>query len=49
VLVTEAVPNVSSGTAIASYSTAFTTSTLTVSGGSVTLSLNENPVFVEPK
>jgi len=47
VLVTEAVPKFSTGKDVTDYATAFNTQTIVVSNGTATLSLNENPVFVE--
>lgn len=46
-LVTEAVPRYSNGKDVIDYATAFNTQTLLTSNGMVTLTLNENPVFVE--
>ncbi len=46
-LLTEAVPRFASGAEVTNYATAFRTETLPVSGGSVTLTLGESPVFVE--
>jgi len=45
--ITEAVPNASSGLDVTDYAAAFTSATLPVSSGSVTLSLGERPVFME--
>jgi hypothetical protein len=45
--VTESVPKYASGAEVLDYSTAFNTNNLAVSGGSITIMLNENPVFVE--
>ncbi len=47
IVVTEAVPGFSSGTQVTDYKTAFRTDTLAVTGGTVTLTVGENPVFVE--
>lgn len=47
VLITEAVPKFAMGSEVIDYATAFTTQTEVVSNGTVTLVLNENPVFVE--
>jgi hypothetical protein len=49
VLATEVVPKFSSGKDVTDYSTAFKTETKTVTGGQVTLSLGDSPVFVEEK
>lgn len=43
----EAVPMYDTGAAVVDYASAFRTETLTVSGGSVTVSLGENPVYLE--
>ena len=45
--VTEAVPKFSSGKEVTDYSAAFKTETKTVTGGQVTISLGDSPVFVE--
>lgn len=45
--VTEAVPKFSSGKDVTDYATAFNTQTVLASNNTVTLTLNENPVFVE--
>ena len=45
--VTEAVPKYSSGQQVANYATAFNTETKAVSGGSVSLILGKNPVYIE--
>ena len=47
VIVTDAVPNYPSGNYISNYNTAFSIDTLTVSGGTVSFYLKENPVFIE--
>jgi hypothetical protein len=47
VLVTEAVPKFSTGKDVTDYATAFNTQTVSASNGTITLTLNENPVFVE--
>lgn len=47
VLVTETVPKFSSGKDVTDYATAFNTKTVSASNGTVTLTLKENPVFVE--
>jgi len=47
VLVTEAVPKFSASKDVIDYATAFNTQTISASNGAVTLTLNENPVFVE--
>lgn len=44
--VTDAVPRYSAGKDVMDYATAFDTQTVPVSNGAVTLTLNENPVFV---
>ena len=46
---TEAVPKYTSGKEVTDYSTAFNTETKAVSGGKVTLTLKDKPVFVEGK
>ncbi len=46
-LVTESVPKFATGAEVTGYATAFNTSSLMISNGSVTLTLGENPVFVE--
>jgi hypothetical protein len=46
-LITEAVPKFSTGKDVTDYGTAFNTETLLISNGTVTLTLNENPVFLE--
>ncbi len=46
-VVTEAVPKFATGVEVTDYATAFNTQTVMVSSGSVTLTLNENPVFIE--
>jgi hypothetical protein len=46
-LVTEAAPKFTSGAIVSSYASAFTKQTLAVTGGAVTLTLGESPVFVE--
>ncbi|MBU4267666.1 MAG: Ig-like domain-containing protein [Acidobacteria bacterium] len=45
-LVTEAVPKFSAGKDVMDYATAFNTQIVSVSNGTVTLTLNENPVLV---
>lgn len=47
VKVTEAIPKYESGKEVTNYSTAFDTETKTVSGGKITITLNDVPVFVE--
>ncbi|NOY37507.1 MAG: T9SS type A sorting domain-containing protein [Chlorobi bacterium] len=47
VMVTNAVPNDTSGIYITNFNTAFSIDTLTVSGGSVSFYLKEVPVFIE--
>lgn len=46
-LITEAVPKFSEGKDVTDYATAFNTQTVPISTGTVTLTLDENPVFVE--
>jgi hypothetical protein len=46
-VVTESVPKFATGAEVTNYATAFNTSTLTISNGSLTFSLGENPVFME--
>lgn len=46
-LITEAVPKFSTGKDVIDYGTAFNTQTVLISNGTVTLTLNENPVFME--
>jgi hypothetical protein len=46
-LVTEAVPKFSVGKDVTDYASAFNAQTILVSNGTVTLTLKENPVFVE--
>lgn len=46
-LIMEAVPKFSAGKDVTDYATAFNTQTVSASNGTVTLTLNENPVFVE--
>jgi len=46
-VVTEVVPKFSSGAEVADYASAFNSSTVTVSGGSATLTLGDSPVVVE--
>jgi hypothetical protein len=46
-LITEAVPKFATGKDVTDYATAFNTQTVSASNGTVTLALNENPVFVE--
>ena len=46
-LVTEAVPKFSTGRDVTDYASAFNKQTVPVSNGTITLTLNENPVFVE--
>ncbi|MBI3569752.1 MAG: hypothetical protein HY082_01420, partial [Gammaproteobacteria bacterium] len=45
--VTEAVPRFSSGAEVTDFNTAFNKGTLSIVNGTVTLTLGENPVFVE--
>jgi hypothetical protein len=47
VLVTEAIPRFSTGKDVTDYATAFSAQRLSTSNGTVTLVLNEHPVFVE--
>lgn len=47
VKITEAVPKYESGKDVADYSTAFNTETKAVSGGKITITLGDKPVFVE--
>lgn len=47
VLVTEAVPKFSTGKDVTDYAAAFSTQTVSALRGTVTLTLTENPVFVE--
>ncbi|MBI5074430.1 MAG: Ig-like domain-containing protein [Nitrospirae bacterium] len=47
VLVTEAVPKFSAGKDVTDYATAFRTETVAASNGTITLTVGENPVFVE--
>ena len=47
VIVTNTVPNESSGIYITDYNTAFSIDTLTVSGGTISFYLKESPVFIE--
>jgi GH35 family endo-1,4-beta-xylanase len=47
VIVTNAVPNETSGISITDYNTAFNIDTLSVSSGSVSFYLKESPVFIE--
>lgn len=49
VKITEAVPKYESGKDVADYSTAFNTETKTASGGKITITLGDKPVFVEEK
>ncbi|KKR77652.1 MAG: hypothetical protein UU20_C0003G0027 [Parcubacteria group bacterium GW2011_GWE2_40_8] len=49
VKVTEAIPKYESGKEVTDYSAAFNTETKTVSGGKVTITLKDAPVFVEEK
>lgn len=46
-LVTEAVPKFSTGKDVKDYATAFNIQSVSASNGTITLTLNENPVFVE--
>ncbi|MEK7150149.1 MAG: hypothetical protein AAB736_00920 [Patescibacteria group bacterium] len=47
VKITEAVPSYSSGKEVANYSTAFSTKTVSVENGKVSLSIKDKPLFVE--
>ncbi len=47
VLVTEAVPKYSSGQQVTNFATAFNIETNGVSDGNITLTLAENPVYLE--
>ncbi len=47
--ITQAVPKYESGKDVANYIAAFNTETKTVSGGKLTITLFDNPVFVEEK
>jgi hypothetical protein len=46
-VVTETVPKFATGVDVTDYATAFNTGMLVISGGSTTLNLGENPVYVE--
>jgi hypothetical protein len=47
VKITESVPKYETGKEVTDYSTAFNAETKTASGGKVTITLGESPVFVE--
>ena len=47
--ITESVPKYESGKDVTDYNTAFNTETKTVSGGKITITLKDKPVFVEEK
>ncbi len=49
VKITEAIPKYESGKEVTDYNTAFNTETKSVSGGEVTVTLKDKPVFVEEK
>lgn len=49
VKITEAVPKYETGKEVVDYSTAFNTETKTTSGGKITITLGDKPVFVEEK
>ncbi|MEK7449255.1 MAG: hypothetical protein AAB019_07195 [Planctomycetota bacterium] len=49
VKITEAVPNKESGKEVSDYNTAFNAETKSVSGGKITLTIKDKPMFVEEK